>query len=378
MLVGAPADPAELGLRDAVRLAQAGAELAGDDPRVRPLELLRARRGRQFSEWDGNVAAVDGELLFGADRAVSPTSLEAYGTCGYRYFARSVLRLNVVAEPDEREIMDPAERGSVIHRVLERFFREKQAEGRPRPGETWTESDEVRLLQIAGEALERASERGQTGLAVYAQHDFRQILTDLRYFLKADDAQRAATGAVPSEFEIAIPERTVAGVTLRGRVDRIDRTPDGREAWVIDYKTGSTWDVKDSVTTEGFLRLDGKKLQLPAYLAAAADAETARAMYWYITRKGEFSRVIYPENEASQAQFEAILQAIVGGIRAGSFPAVPDEEDEWKGGFKNCKYCDFDRICSRRRDLEYAAKAGEGDLAWHGVAAAAAGETDDD
>ena len=26
---------------------------------------------------------------------------------------------------------------------------------------------------------------------------------------------------------------------LRGRVDRIDRTPDGKRAWVIDYKSGT-------------------------------------------------------------------------------------------------------------------------------------------
>ena len=35
----------------------------------------------------------------------------SYGACGYKYFARSVLRLNTVEEPDEREMMDAAERG---------------------------------------------------------------------------------------------------------------------------------------------------------------------------------------------------------------------------------------------------------------------------
>jgi hypothetical protein len=274
-------------------------------------------------------------------------------------------------------MMDSRERGSLIHRVLERFFREKQAEGRPRLGETWTAADEARLLAIAGEELAGATERGQTGLAVYSRHDFRQIYGDLRQFLKADDALRLATGAVPAAFECEIPPVAVAGVTLRGRVDRIDRTPDGRTAWVIDYKTGSNWEFSDALKKDGLLVLDGKKLQLPAYVAAAADAEVVRAIYWFITRKGGFARVTYEHGEAGRRHFAAILEAVVGGIRAGSFPAVPNEEDEWKGGFENCRYCDFDKLCSRRRDIEYAAKAGLEGLPWHSVARAAAGDSDD-
>ena len=138
MMAGPVVDVAELRLRDAVSSAQAGAAIGEDDPLARPLALLRARRSRVLTEWDGNVAEIDGDLLIGSGRTVSPTSLEAYGACGYKYFARSVLRLNVVDEPDEREMMDAAERGSVIHRVLERFFLFQQERGRPAANETWT------------------------------------------------------------------------------------------------------------------------------------------------------------------------------------------------------------------------------------------------
>ncbi|MCH7810919.1 MAG: PD-(D/E)XK nuclease family protein, partial [Chloroflexi bacterium] len=248
MLAGPVVDAAELGLRDAVRSAQAGAAIPEDDPRARPLALLRARRSGVFTEWDGNVAEIDADLLVGPGKKVSPTSLETYGACGYRYFARSVLRLNVVDEPDEREMMDAAERGSVIHRVLERFFLHQQERGRPAVNETWTAADEKLLLQIADEELANAAARGQTGLEVYSKHEVRTIGSDLRQFLLADNAFRQETGAVPAEFEQAIPETEIAGVTLRGRVDRIDRTPDGRAAWVIDYKTGSTWEFRDLIS----------------------------------------------------------------------------------------------------------------------------------
>jgi len=379
MLAGPVVDAAELCLRDAVRSVQTGVTIPEDDPRARPLALLRARRSGVFTEWDGNVAEIDGGLLAGAGKKVSPTSLETYGACGYRYFTRSVLRLNVVDEPDEREMMDAAERGSVIHRVLERFFLFQQERGRPAANETWTATDEALLLQIADEELAKAAARGQTGLKVYSRHEARTIGSDLRQFLVADNAFRQATGAVPAEFEQAIPLTEIAGVTLRGRVDRIDRTPDGRTAYVIDYKTGSTYEfrdlIKDKDKDSHDPLLGGRKLQLPTYLAAAGDAESAVAMYWFITRKGDFTRLPYSETAARRERFEATLTAIVDGIRGGSFPAVPDEENEWRGGFDNCKYCDFDRICSRRRDIEYSAKAGDAAAgAWQAVHLAAEGD----
>jgi len=65
----------------------------------------------------------------------------------------------------------------------------------------------------------------------------------------------------------------------------------------------------------------------------------------------------------------------LAGIRAGSFPAVSGDDDEFYGKFKNCRYCDFDRICSRRRDYEQAAKEDDnGVKPWRGVKAAALGE----
>ena len=74
--------------------------------------------------------------------------------------------------------------------------------------------------------------------------------------------------------------------------------------------------------------------------------------------------------------FQRTLEAIMAGIRAGSFPAVSGDDDDFYGKFKNCRYCDYDRICSRRRDLEMAAK--EDDPAvnpWRNVERTALGES---
>ena len=71
----------------------------------------------------------------------------------------------------------------------------------------------------------------------------------------------------------------------------------------------------------------------------------------------------------TQHHFERTVGAIVDGVRGGAFPAISGPEDEFYGGFDNCQYCDFDRICSRRRDDELLEKLGDPDLArWARVA----------
>lgn len=361
----------ELAVRGAVGLRVRGGSLS-DHERYRSVVALQARRSSRFTEWDGNLAGLDDAAWLDIQRAVSPTSLEHYAACGYRYFARSLLKLQVVEEPEEKQTMDAATRGNLIHKMLEMFFREQQANGRPQPNEAWKPDDLARLLQIADEVLGGARAGGQTGLDIFLQHEARTIRADLARFLEADTAFRRETGAVPVAFEERIPETDIGGVRLRGFADRIDRTPDGKRAWVVDYKTGSAGD------TQGMEKdplKNGTKLQLPVYLAAVADAEEATALYWFITQRGDFSRITYTPSPERDARFKETLAAIVGGIRAGAFPAVPNEEDEWKGGFTNCGFCDFDRLCSRRRDLEHAAKSDDAGMApWRNVAATASPE----
>ncbi|MCH7811762.1 MAG: PD-(D/E)XK nuclease family protein [Chloroflexi bacterium] len=376
-LAGPIAGLAELRLRDAISLRRGGGQVDERHGRWRPVTMLRSRRGTRFTEWDGNLATLGERSWLELQTAVSPTSLEHYAVCGFRYLCRSLLRLHTVDEPEERELMDAAARGTLIHRVLEAFFRQQQERGRPAPGEAWNDDDRTMLLSLAEEQLDEAKRRGLTGLAIYSEHEMRTIRADLAAFLEEDTAFRRRTGAVPAKFEADIPEVTIAGATLRGVVDRIDRTPDRKVAWVIDYKTGSKKEF-EKITDKDDPFVGGTKLQLPTYVEAGRGAEEVHAAYWFITPKGEFSFIEYEPTPELQELFEGTVAAIVQGVRGGAFPAVSGPEDEFYGGYENCKFCDFDRICSRRRDDELAEKLGDSenrDLAhWLRVAAVARGE----
>lgn len=54
----------------------------------------------------------------------------------------------------------------------------------------------------------------------------------------------------------------VGGLRVRGRIDRIDTTPDGKALFIFDYKTGSIPSLKALGSKDG--------LQLPLYLLALA------------------------------------------------------------------------------------------------------------
>jgi hypothetical protein len=222
------------------------------------------------------------------------------------------------------------------------------------------------------EQLGVVRQRGRAGLDVYADHERRALHADLTAFLDSDNAFRAQTGAVPAQLEASIPITEHAGLQLSGFVDRIDVAPNG-DAWVLDYKTGSSRTYEE---IENDPLRDGTALQLPVYLTAVPDAPHAQAAYWFISRRGGFKMIPYTSAPDVHNRFLNTLASINDGVRAGAFPAVPGEWNDFYNVFDNCRFCDFDRLCSRRRDEEAQDKAGDAALVpWMQVGRAARGET---
>ncbi len=320
LLTGTPVDLTELRVRVSVATRRDGLTLAPEHPLTASQRLLAARRGDRFGPYDGNLAELAGDGLIPRG-SVSPTSLESYALCGFRYFLGHVLRLRPPEEPEDRETMDAAERGSVVHAVLQEFFQRRTLT----PYELWEDEDHAALLEILETHMDAARDRGKTGLDIYAEHERRRLRADLSSFLDQDNLFRAETGAVPTGFELSLPPDPDATVPMRGYVDRIDTTPDGSAAWIIDYKTGSTRAYENMKPDDPLA--GGTKLQLPAYLAAAADAETVTPLYWFISSAGKFTRIPFEANEENMARYRRTLDAIVAGIQVGAFPAVSGEEN---------------------------------------------------
>ena len=144
---------------------------------------------------------------------------------------------------------------------------------------------------------------------------------------------------------------------FRGVIDRIDRTPDGRQLVVSDYKTGKP-DPFRSIAPRGTvpdLTARGTKLQLPIYALAARarfpEAETVQARYWFVGSRGDGMTIGGEYDEAADARFREVVTTVVDGIEAGQFPANPGGEDYRFGAWThdNCSWCEFDRVCPTTR-----------------------------
>src|SRR6202166_1862744 len=80
-------------------------------------------------------ARVIGDLrqLFGPEKVFSPTALEDYVTCPFRFFLKNVLRLEPLEEP--KEGIEVTRRGQAFHRALARLHRKLKDEGVHQPAE---------------------------------------------------------------------------------------------------------------------------------------------------------------------------------------------------------------------------------------------------
>ena len=113
---------------------------------------------------------------------------------------------------------------------------------------------------------------------------------------------------------------------LRGRVDRVDRRPDGTHE-LIDYKTGKA-------RTEQQLQED---VQLSVYQMGARESwglETSAQSYFYVMT-GEKVPVEHSEEQLERVR--ATITAIGDGIMRGEFQPTPSAEI--------CPFCDYRIIC---------------------------------
>lgn len=337
------------------------------NPMARASQLGRQRSLRQLTEYDGNLSGIDEIDRFSIrpdETPISPTALESWATCPYRYFLAYVLRLGALDTPEEIFSISALDRGTLGHDILERFIRESLQNGQlPAPGEPWSSRDHERLMRIAAQCFQDAEARGVTGKRLLWNMVKTEILSDLETFLEADALLREAgeTADVRVETRFGFGDATTAvvepetGINFRGMIDRIDISGDGKKVLVVDYKTGSA---------EPYMGLDddpidqGRHLQLGVYsLAARAlfpDAATVSAAYWFSTNRGKFQFVPAAHfnitDESVGERFREGVTSIVDGINAGIFPANPGPPGRY--GPSNCQYCDFDAVCpTRRADL---------------------------
>ena len=316
---------------------------------------LAARSRKVLGPWEGDIGRRPG-LAPGPDHPLSATSLEQWAQCPFKYFLSRVLRVQELQRPEARERLAGTDRGTIIHDVLQAFV---ETHPRTSPDQPWSPDERAELRAIAEAACDAAEADGITGRAVWWELDRARLLREVDAVLDTDEWVRAHDGTVPDAFELGfgtagdpLPPLTIdidgsTPVTFRGRIDRVDRTPDGSHRFVYDYKTGMPNDLAH-IGDDPVMR--GRRLQLALYATAVARAfprADVGAYYWFTRERGDGCFAGFELDDVASARLQQVLSTIVGAVADGRFPAYPGADGWW--GPENCQWCAFDRVCPRDR-----------------------------
>ena len=281
-----------------------------------------------------------------------------------------MLRVSELELPETEIQISPLEKGSLIHRALDRFVRELPP--RTEPGQPWTVEERARMRQISEQECDIAEGSGVSGHTLLWELERRRILRDLDRFPDEDEALRRRLGTVTVASELAFGldgEEAVTveiapgrAVRLRGKIDRVDRTVDGSRLVVIDYKTGAVGGVYRGLEEDPVQ--GGRLLQLPVYAAAAREryeATDVEGFYWFVSDRGDFAQRGYELDDGRDSRFVAALHVISEGIEGGIFPLRPGPRQQ--NVHEHCRFCPYSALCPADRGAAWQRKRGAPEIA---------------
>src|SRR5712692_2604553 len=299
---------------------------------------------------DGMVGVARAHWRLLERHGVSPTALERYAQCPFKYFADKVLRLEPLEAPDSVLVPDVRARGTLCHAILRRFY--QQLTGRGVSPDQVTAADVERWLDevaaIAFAKFEAEEPVGSPLLWSLVKEDLTRLV---RIFVENDLQELRASGYCPILFEVAVtgsfgttlPD-PLNHVPIRGRLDRVDvRREDGQaHVRIVDYKytesSGPKLEDRDLATAA----LRGKRLQPPLYLLAATGvlkeepAVPDEAAFYFLAPYWPNGPVV--RTGLATVCGEGTVRVVLEGVRHGRFFILPGEY---------CDYCEFSSACRR-------------------------------
>lgn len=285
---------------------------------------------------DGVFSAEAAEIL--ADelrkKGLSPSAIDGYLRCPFRYFAERVLK----SAPEEEDGRPAMAKGSIYHEALALYFSKKLSKERI---EAFVESAYDENLAPFKPDYLWAWEKKTMARALLAAIEGEEERLN-------DDKRNGAFHPAAFETSFTYPYKDVE---IHGVIDRVDRNESGDEI-LVDYKSGGLPEYKNVAAY--------KVMQLVLYSLARRHMGNRPASLEYVsvengnvsimardtTRAGKYSRLRNERKYDSEAfddflnEAEDALGNVLAAIKRGDFNEAPMDENV-------CKICPYGDLCRR-------------------------------
>lgn len=294
----------------------------------------------------------------GPERVWSASQFNDYGACGFRFFAKRLLKLEKIEEPEVG--LDALQLGTLNHTILEATYgRLSGVTIEPHYAEQAVDI----LRQVTDEILKDAPYRyGFRPSALWEQEKaalVRRLETLVRLDFSEGNPLAKLTNSHPRQpYRQEVPfspddeqpillsvDDAIGSLHVMGYIDRMDRV--GDQVIVIDYKTGSTRIPVREME-------QGRNFQMMLYLLAGqsilardpdpdAPRKIAGGLFWHL-RDSKASGQILIDSDEGQTAIQQALQHLSLNIqegRQGNFAVEPNR----RGSGPCTHYCEFHQFC---------------------------------
>jgi ATP-dependent helicase/nuclease subunit B len=271
-------------------------------------------------------------FAFGEQAPLSAHQLEDHATCAFRTLGKRLLHIEV-DDRDDAEL-GSRERGTLLHRCLEQFFRRMRDEARlPLRGGP----EEIAVLrEIAGAEMDAFAEEQHVGHRALWELKRIELLESLVAVVESE--REAAPVELERAFgfddEASWPPLRIGDVHVRGIVDRIDRLADGT-LLVLDYKSGRLASLSPRLKPQALL---APEFQLALYAEMVQKRHpSARVDAAYVSLRDARRTATLRDNgiDPGALPLAAAVQDRVAKMRSGHFAVRP----------LSCDYCELKPLC---------------------------------
>lgn len=290
------------------------------------------------------------ERKLGIGRVWSASQLKDYGLCGFRFFAKRLLRLDEVKDPQAG--FDSMQLGQLNHKILEDTYRRVRDFGLSIHEDNLDQALEI-FERIALKRLDSAPQDFGFLAGAGWQAEKMMLFRRLQALIKLDFSAKSPLNRIAGDrrvydleysfddVEIDLPELGER-LRLRGMIDRIDVA--GGRLILVDYKTGSTTIDRSEIEAGRDFQMMTYVLALGAELDhAVSPPQMSRVMFWHLRNlktSGEIDLDNAEDLEAIAVARARVAENLRDG-RAGRFPVRPTG---FEAG-KCARYCEYGRLC---------------------------------